>query len=145
MKRIYFILAIVLLLTGCSKEPWKWDNHTIHMFPDDPEHLYIKHGNGTFYKAANNDEFHVELKTYEVNEQPMFKLKVTTTSQDFHHIYFDGFDNTFRNGEINYSKAPHIEWKDLNRSVIVEGKLIPIEEMPYEFYEIFLSRDKQKK
>lgn len=144
MKRIYLLLLTALLLSSCTKGPIKWDNTMLHLFPDDQSSLFIKRGNGHFYESTNGDEFKVEFEEYMEGEQPMFRLAVFSKNKDFHYIVFDGFDGRLKNGEIDVNKEPNLDWKVPNRSVVMTGKLIPLEETPYNFYELFLSRDKKK-
>lgn len=131
IKAIAFCLLIILtfLLLGCSSEPPRWKNATVHVFPEFPEKIYVKYGSGDFHEEENGENFNIDLTVNETND---FQLLVESFWNKIHNIHFDG--------EQKKGSEEHDLTRLSENKVMLTGKFIP----GYDFYEIFISEDKQK-
>lgn len=131
---LWFLLIGLLLFLFASCEPfgYRFDNTYIHVFPEDPQTLYVKHGGGEYRPELNGENYQVEMLT----DSNTFRLSVTSLHHSFHFVEFNGYD---RKGDEQ--KELPFEWKAENRSLTLSG---PLKENPYSFYELSLSEDNSK-
>jgi hypothetical protein len=131
-KAVLFLglVALLGLMFGCSDEPPRWSNTYIQFYPADMEVLYVRHGRGTFEEQDNGENYLVE---YAPSGDGKFWLKVVSYNHEVDHAYFDGFAGKW-DEEMDW------KYKEGGKVLVVTGKLLE----GYDFYEISLSRDKQR-
>lgn len=131
IKAIVFLVLISIagMLIGCSDEPPRWKNVSIHAYPEFPDKLYVKYGNGDFHEEENGENFNIDLA---VNDNNQFKLIIESYSMDVDKIYFDG--------EQKKGSEEHEFIRFSANKIMLTGTFIP----GYDFYEIFISEDKLK-
>jgi hypothetical protein len=131
MKRLFLLLSLTLLIfaTGCTKHPIRWSNTTIHIYPDEPETIYVKYGNGNFNAEPNGSNYQVDLF---IKDDDRYSLLINSRNHPIHLAHFDG---------QHMKSSEEIDWKRIDDNTIyAKGKILT----GYSFYEIFLTQDKFK-
>jgi hypothetical protein len=131
MKKLFLLITAILIvtLTGCSKDAYRWKNTTIHVYPDDQGTIYVKYGNGNFNAEPNGSNYQVNLF---VKDGDRYSLLINSRHHRIDLAHFDG---------QHMKASEEINWKRIDDYTIhARGKLLT----GYDFYEIFLTQDKFK-